>query len=124
TISHLGYIKRTPIEEFRLQSRGGRGSTGAKTRDEDWVEHMFVASNHNYLLLFTEQGKVHWMRVYEIPEASKTAAGRVIQNLLTIPKEDKVRAFIIIKDLNDQEFLENHFILFCTRKGVVKKTAV
>ena len=124
TISHLGYIKRTPIEEFRLQSRGGRGSTGAKTRDEDWVEHMFVASNHNYLLLFTEQGKVHWMRVYEIPEASKTAAGRVIQNLLTIPKEDKVRAFIIIKDLNDREFLENHFILFCTRKGVVKKTAV
>ncbi|MEZ5059749.1 MAG: DNA gyrase C-terminal beta-propeller domain-containing protein [Saprospiraceae bacterium] len=124
SISHLGYIKRTPVAEYRTQSRGGRGSIGAKTRNEDWVEHMFVASNHNYLLLFTESGRVHWMRVYEIPEASKTSSGRVIQNILPIPKDDKVRAYIKIKDLNDQEFLENHFILFCTKKGIVKKTPV
>lgn len=124
SISNLGYIKRTQVAEYRTQSRGGRGSVGAKTRNEDWVEHMFVASNHDYLLLFTESGKVHWMRVYEIPEASKTAAGRVIQNLLAIPKEDRVKAYIKIDDLNDEEFMNNHFILFCTKKGVVKKTAV
>ena len=124
TISNLGYIKRTSMDEYRVQSRGGRGSTGTKTRNEDWVEHMFTATNHNYLMLFTEQGKVHWMRVYQIPEASKTSAGRVIQNLLAIPKDDRVRAYIKVEDLKDQEFLENHFILFCTKKGVVKKTAL
>lgn len=124
TISHLGYIKRTPVSEYRKQGRGGRGSRGSKTRDEDFIEHLFIATNHNYLLLFTEQGKCHWIRVYEIPEASKTSSGRVIQNVLSIPKDDKVKAFIIIKDLSDKEFVENHFIIFSTRKGMVKKTAV
>lgn len=124
TISHLGYIKRTPATEYRQQTRGGRGSQGSRTRDEDFIEHMFVASNHNYLLLFTELGKCHWLRVYEIPEASKTSGGRVIQNIIEIPKEDKVRAFIIVKDLADQEFLNNNYIMFCTRNGMVKKTVV
>lgn len=124
TISHLGYIKRTKVEEFRTQSRGGRGSRGSKTRDEDFIEHMFVASNHNYLLLFTERGRCHWLRVYEIPEASKTGTGRVIQNLLALPKEESIKAYIPIKDLNDQAFLESHYLIFCTRKAVVKKTLV
>jgi len=124
TISNLGYIKRTSMDEYRVQSRGGTGSRGAKTRNEDYVEHMFTATNHNYLLLFTEQGKVHWMRVYEIPEASKTGAGRVIQNLLAIPKDDKVRGYIKIQDLKDEEFLTNHYLMFATQKGIVKKTSL
>ena len=124
TISNLGYIKRTSMDEYRVQSRGGTGSRGAKTRNEDYVEHMFTATNHNYLLLFTEQGKVHWMRVYEIPEASKTGAGRVIQNLLAIPKDDKVRGYIKIQDLKDEEFLNNHYLMFATQKGIVKKTSL
>lgn len=124
TISHLGYIKRTKVEEFRTQGRGGRGSRGTRTRDEDFIEHMFVASNHNYLLLFTESGRCHWLRVYEIPEASKTGAGRVIQNLLALPKEEKIKAYIPIKDLNDETFLNSHYLIFCTRKAVVKKTLV
>ncbi|MEL6943617.1 MAG: DNA gyrase subunit A, partial [Bacteroidota bacterium] len=124
TISHLGYIKRTSTREYRTQSRGGRGAKGSNTRDADFIEHMFVATNHNYLLFFTEQGKCHWIRVYEIPEASRTSSGRVIQNLMQIPKGDKVKAYIILKDLKDQEFVENHFILFCTKKGLVKKTPV
>ena len=124
TISHLGYIKRTPMSEFRLQGRGGRGSQGSKTRDTDFVEHMFGATNHNYLMLFTEKGRCHWLRIFEIPEASKTSAGRVIQNILAIPKDDKVRAYIIVKNLADEEFLRSHYIMFCTKKGVVKKTSV
>ncbi|MDZ4683007.1 MAG: DNA gyrase subunit A [Saprospiraceae bacterium] len=124
TISHLGYIKRTPVIEYRTQGRGGRGSMGAKTRNEDFVEHMFIATNHNYLLFFTEQGRCYWLRAYEVPEANKTSSGRVIQNILSIPKDDKVKAYIIIKDLTDREFVDNHFILFCTRKGVIKKTPV
>jgi len=124
TISHLGYIKRTPTSEYRAQGRGGRGSQGSRTRNEDFVEHLFTATNHNYLLLFTEQGRCHWLRIFEIPEAAKNSAGRVIQNILSIPKDDKVRAYIIIKDLNDEEFLNNHYIMFCTKKGMVKKTAV
>lgn len=124
TISHLGYIKRTPVTEYRTQGRGGRGSKGSKTRDADFIEHLFVATNHNYLLLFTEQGRCHWLRVYEIPEAAKTAGGRVIQNILEVPKGDKIKAYIKIKDLTDEEFLNNHYIIFCTRKGMVKKTAV
>ena len=124
TISHLGYIKRTPVSEYRTQTRGGRGSKGSKTRDADFLEHMFVATNHNYLLLFTEQGKCFWLRVYEVPEAMKTAGGRVIQNILTIPKEDRVKAYIIIKDLKDRDFLENHYIVFCTSRGLIKKTSV
>ncbi|WP_367389975.1 DNA gyrase subunit A [Lewinella sp. LCG006] len=124
TISHLGYIKRTPMSEYRIQSRGGRGSQGSKTRDADFVEHMFGATNHNYLMLFTEQGRCYWIRIFEIPEASKNSGGRVIQNILAIPKEDSVKAYIIVKDLNDEEFLKNHYIMFCTRNGVVKKTLV
>lgn len=124
TISHLGYIKRTPISEYKTQSRGGRGSRGSKTRDEDFVEHLFMATTHNYLLLFTEQGKCQWLRVYEVPEASKNSGGRVIQNILAIPKDDKVKAYIIIKDLADQEFLDNHFIVFGTKNGLIKKTSV
>lgn len=124
TISHLGYIKRTLASEYRKQSRGGRGSRGSKTRDEDFIEHLFVASTHNYLLLFTEQGRCHWLRVYEIPEASKASSGRVIQNILSIPKEDSVRAYINIEDLTDEEFLNNNFIVFCTRNGLIKKTQV
>jgi len=124
TISHLGYIKRTPITEYRRQSRGGRGSRGSTTRDADFIEHLFVAQTHSYLLLFTEQGKCHWLRGYEIPEASKTSSGRVIQNILEIPKDDKVKAYIIIEDLTDEEFIKNNFIMFCTHKGLVKKTVV
>ncbi len=122
TISHAGYIKRTPISEYRAQNRGGRGAQGVRTRDEDFVEHMFTATTHQTLLLFTESGRCFWLKVYEIPEGAKTTAGRVIQNLLNIPKEDKVRAFIIVRRLNDEEFLNNHFITFCTRKGNIKKT--
>lgn len=124
TISHLGYIKRTLISEFKKQSRGGRGSRGSKTRDADFIEHMFVATTHNYLLFFTEQGKCHWLRAYEIPEASKTSSGRVIQNILSLPKDDKIKAYIIIKDLKDEEFLNNNNIVFCTLKGKIKKTPV
>jgi DNA gyrase subunit A len=124
TISHLGYIKRTPASEYRTQTRGGRGARGSRIRDTDFIENMFVATNHNYLLLFTEMGKCHWLRVYEIPEANKTSSGRVIQNILSLPKEDRVRAYIIIKDLTDEDFLNNHFIMFGTRKGIVKKTPV
>ncbi len=124
TISHLGYIKRTPLTEYRAQGRGGRGSRGAKTKDEDFVEHLFIASNHNYILFFTEQGRCYWLRVYEIPEATKNAGGRIIQNVLSIPKDDKVKAYIIIEDLTNREFLDNHYIMFCTRKGIIKKTQV
>ncbi|MFN8281342.1 MAG: DNA gyrase subunit A [Saprospiraceae bacterium] len=124
TMSHLGYIKRTKVSEYRIQGRGGRGSTGSKTRDEDFIEHMFVASNHNYLLLFTEFGKCYWLRVYEIPEAGKQSLGRAIQNLLNLPPGDKVRAYIIVEDLNDKEFLANHFIVLCTKKGTIKKSSL
>ena len=122
TISHTGYIKRTKISEYRIQSRGGRGSTGSKARDEDFIEHMFIASNHNYLLLFTELGKCYWLRVYEIPEANKTSLGRAIQNLVNLPKEDKVRAYINIENLEDKEFLKEHFIILCTKDGTIKKS--
>lgn len=124
TITHLGYIKRTPLSEYRAQGRGGRGSRGSKTRDEDFVEHLFVATNHNYLLFFSEQGRCYWLRVYEIPEATKTSSGRVIQNILSLPKEDKIKAYINVEDLTDKEFLENHYIMFCTKQGMIKKTAV
>ncbi|MCC6459670.1 MAG: DNA gyrase subunit A [Saprospiraceae bacterium] len=122
TISHAGYIKRTPATEYRAQGRGGRGAQGVRTRGEDFVEHMFVATNHQSLLLFTESGRCFWLKVYEIPEGAKATAGRVIQNLLNIPKEDKVRAFILVKNLNEEEFINNHYIIFCTKKGQIKKT--
>jgi DNA gyrase subunit A len=124
TISHLGYIKRTKVDEYRVQGRGGRGSRGTKTRDLDFVEHMFIASAHNYLLLFSEKGRCHWLRVYEIPEAAKTSTGRVIQNIIQLPKDDKVKAFIIIQDLTDEEFINNNFIIFATKDGLIKKTSV
>lgn len=124
TITHLGYIKRTPVAEFRQQSRGGRGARGSKTRDADFVEHMFVANTHHYLLLFTEAGRCYWLRTFEIPEAAKNASGRAIQNILAIPKEDKVKAYIIIQNLNDTDFIENHYIVLCTRSGIIKKTQV
>jgi DNA gyrase subunit A len=124
SISNKGYIKRTPLLEYKSQSRGGRGSMGAKTREEDFVEHLFVASNHNYLLLFTEQGRCFWLRIFEIPEANKTSLGRVLQNIIALPKEDSVKAYIIIKDLTDPDFLNNNYIVFCTKKGMIKKTSV
>ncbi len=124
TISRAGYIKRTPAIDYRQQSRGGRGARGSRTKDEDFIEHIFIANNHNFLLFFTELGKCHWLRVYEIPEASKTSGGRFIQNILSIPKDDRVKAYIIIQDLRDEDFLTNNYIMFCTRKGVVKKTQV
>ncbi len=124
TISHLGYIKRTPLTEYRTQNRGGRGSRGSTSRNEDFIETIFVATNHNYMLLFTEFGKVYWMRVFEIPEGSKTSKGRAIQNLINIDREDNVKAFINIKDLTDKEFLENNYIVMGTKKGIIKKTSV
>ncbi len=124
TISNLGYIKRTKASEYRTQGRGGRGSRGAKTRNTDYVEHLFTASTHNYLLLFTEKGICHWLRVYEIPEASKTSSGRVLQNIIALPKDDKVKAYVMIEDLTDEEYLNNNYIIFCTKKGNIKKTAV
>ena len=124
TISHLGYIKRTAVTEYRSQGRGGRGSRGSKTRDTDFVEHLFIASNHNYLLLFTEQGRCYWLRIYEIPEASKNSGGRVIQNILAMPKDDKVKAYISVADLTDEDFLDGHSVMFATKMGRVKKTSL
>ncbi|MBL7732559.1 MAG: DNA gyrase subunit A [Chitinophagaceae bacterium] len=122
TISHLGYIKRTPADEFRAQRRGGRGVMGGKTRDEDYIEHLFVASTHHTMLFFTEKGRVYWLNVYEIPEGEKTGKGRAIQNLIQLPPDDKVRAIIDVKDLKDEEFVKGHNIVLCTKKGIIKKT--
>ncbi|MDQ3190963.1 MAG: DNA gyrase subunit A [Bacteroidota bacterium] len=124
TISHMGYIKRTALSEYRVQSRGGRGSKGSATRDEDFLEHIFIATAHNYMLFFTEQGKCFWLRVFEIPEGTKTSKGRAIQNLVNIGPDDKVKAFINVKDLTDQEYIKNNFIIMCTEKGVIKKTTL
>ncbi len=122
SISKLGYIKRTKSSEYKAQSRGGKGSRGSKTRDTDSVEHLFVATAHNYILLFTERGRCFWIRAYEIPEASKNSAGRVIQNIIQIPKDDKVKSYIVVEDLTDEEFLNNNYVFFCTEQGLVKKT--
>ena len=124
TISHLGYIKRTTLSEYRSQGRGGVGSKGATTRDEDFVEEMVMANNHDYMLFFTEQGRCFWLKVYEIPEGSKTSKGRAIQNIINLPKEDKVMAYINTKDLKDEEYINSHYIMMCTKKGVVKKTSL
>jgi DNA gyrase subunit A len=124
TISHMGYMKRTNLAEYRAQNRGGRGSKGTATRDEDFVEHMFIASTHNYILLFTEKGQVYWIRAYEVPEGNKQSKGRAIQNLISIAPDDKVRAFINIKDLADEEYISNNYIILCTKEGIIKKTSV
>lgn len=124
TISHLGYIKRTPAEEYRSQRRGGRGVLGGKTRDEDYIEHLFVASTHHTLLFFTEKGRCYWLNVYEIPEGEKTGKGRAIQNLIQLPPDDKVRAILDVKDLKDEEYVKAHSIVLCTKKGIIKKTAL
>jgi len=124
TISHLGYIKRTSLDEYKKQNRGGKGSQGGKTRDADFIEHLFVASTHNYLLLFTEQGKCYWLKVYEIPEGNKTSKGRPIQNIINIPQDDKIKAFINVEDLKKEEFLNTHFIVMATKRGTVKKTSM
>ena len=124
TISRLGYVKRTPLEEYKVQNRGGKGSKGGATRDEDFIEHIMVANTHNTILFFTEQGQCYWLNVYEVPEGSKTSKGRPVQNLLSIPKEDNIKAFIKVEDLEDEEFINNNYIIFCTEKGVVKKTLV
>jgi DNA gyrase subunit A len=122
TISHLGYIKRTPLSEFKAQNRGGRGSKGGSTRDSDFIEHLFFATNHNYLLFFTQTGRCYWLKVYEIPEGEKTSMGRAIQNLMSIPKEDKIMAILPVKNLTDDEYLNNNYLTFCTKNGIIKKT--
>ncbi|GAB3367886.1 DNA gyrase subunit A [Arachidicoccus ginsenosidivorans] len=124
TISHLGYIKRTSATEYRQQRRGGRGGKGAATRNEDYVEHLFVASTHDTMMFFTEKGRVFWLKVYEIPEGEKNTKGRAIQNLIQIPGDDKVRAIINVKKLTDEEYVNNHFVVLCTKKGIIKKTAL
>ena len=124
TISHMGYIKRTPLTEYRVQNRGGRGAKASTARDEDFLEHLFIATNHNYMLFFTEQGKVFWMRVYEIPEGTKTSKGRAIQNLIQINPDDTVKAYINVKNLNDEEYINNNYIILATKKGVIKKTSL
>lgn len=124
TISHAGYIKRTPLAEYRKQGRGGVGQKGVNTRDADFVEHIFVATNHNYLLFFTEWGRCFWLRVYEVPEGSKASKGRAIQNLINIPQDDKLRAFINTKDLRDEDYVNSNFIVMVTQKGIIKKTSL
>ena len=122
TISHLGYIKRTPLSEFRAQHRGGVGSKGSETRDEDFIEHIYPATMHNTMMFFTQKGKCYWLKVYEIPEGNKTSKGRAIQNLLNIDADDVVTAYLRVKNLNDTEFINSHYVLFCTKNGVIKKT--
>jgi DNA gyrase subunit A len=124
TVSRLGYIKRTPLSEFRTQARGGKGSKGSETRDEDYLEHMYSATMHNTMLFFTENGRCFWQKVYEIPEGTKTSKGRAIQNLLNIDQGDKVKAFINLKSLVDTEYISNNYIVLCTRKGIIKKTSL
>lgn len=122
TISHLGYIKRTPLSDFKAQNRGGVGSKGSETRDEDFIEHIYPATMHNTMLFFTQKGKCYWLKVYEIPEGNKTSKGRAIQNLLNIDSDDSVTAYLRVKNLNDTEFINSHYVLFCTQKGIIKKT--
>jgi DNA gyrase subunit A len=124
TISHLGYIKRTSATEFRQQRRGGRGAMGGRTREEDWIEHLFVASTHHTMLFFTEKGRCYWLNVYEIPEGEKNSKGRAIQNLIQIPPDDKVRAILDVKDLKNEEFVKAHSIVLCTKQGIIKKTSL
>lgn len=122
TVSHMGYIKRTPLIDFRTQNRGGVGSKGSTTRDEDFLEHVYPASMHNTMIFFTQKGRCFWKKVYEIPEGTKNSKGRAIQNLLNIDPDDKVNAFIRVKNLNDKDYIENNYLIFCTKKGIIKKT--
>ena len=124
TISHLGYIKRTPLTDYKTQNRGGVGQKASTTRDEDFLEHLFVGTNHQYMLFFTQKGKCFWMRVYEIPEGSRTSKGRAIQNLVNIEQDDRVKAFICTQDLKDQDYINSHFVIMATKKGQVKKTSL
>jgi DNA gyrase subunit A len=124
TISHMGYVKRTNLSEYRIQNRGGRGARGSSTREEDFIEYVFVATNHNYILFFTEMGKVFWLRVFEVPEGNKTSKGRAIQNMVNIDPNDKVRAFINVKDLKDEEYINNNYVVLCSKNGVIKKTTL
>jgi DNA gyrase subunit A len=124
TISHMGYIKRTPLTEFRRQARGGTGAKGGTTRDEDFIEHLYIATMHNTMLFFTRNGKCYWLKVYAIPEGSRTSKGRAMQNLINIEPNDSVRAFINVKNLNDEDYINNNFIVLCTTKGIIKKTSL
>jgi DNA gyrase subunit A len=124
TISHLGYIKRTSASEYRQQRRGGRGAIGGKTREEDYIEHLFVASTHHTMMFFTEKGRCYWLNIYQIPEGEKNSKGRAIQNLIQIPPDDKVRAIIDVKDFEDKDFVNSHNIVLCTKKGIIKKTVL
>jgi len=124
TISREGYIKRTPLTEYRRQGRGGKGAIGSNSRDEDFIEHLLIASNHNYMLFFTEAGQCFWLRVFEIPEGTRTSKGRAIQNIINIPKEENIKAYIKLISLKDTEYLENNFIIMCTKKGTIKKTSL
>ena len=124
TISHMGYIKRTLLSEYRAQSRGGVGSKGSSVRNEDFVEHIFMATNHNYILFFTEKGRCYWKRAFEIPEGGKDSKGRAILNLINIEPDDKVKAYVNVLNLKDEEYLKNHFIVLCTKNGIVKKTTL
>jgi DNA gyrase subunit A len=122
TISHAGYIKRTSLDEYRVQSRGGVGAKGSATRDKDFLEHLFVATNHNWLLIFTEKGKCFWMRIFEVPEGAKNTKGRALQNLINIEQDDSIKAFINVKDIKDEEYIDGKYIVMCTKRGVIKKT--
>ena len=124
TISHMGYIKRTPLAEYRTQNRGGKGAKGSATRDEDFIEHIYVASMHNTLMFFTEMGRCYWLKVYQIPEGTRASKGRAIQNVIQIEPGDKVRAYINVKNLNDKEFVENNYLVMCTKRGIIKKTTL
>ncbi len=124
TISHAGYVKRTDLSEYKVQNRGGRGQKGVATRNEDFLEHLFIATNHQYMLFFTQKGKVYWMRVYEIPEGTKTSKGRAIQNLINIENDDKVKAFLVTQDLKDEDYVNNNYVLMVTKKGQTKKTSL
>ncbi|MBQ4441386.1 MAG: DNA gyrase subunit A [Bacteroidales bacterium] len=124
TISHLGYIKRCPLAEYKVQNRGGKGSKGGSSRDEDFIEHLYMATNHNYLLFFTEKGKCFWLRVFEIPEGVKTSKGRAIQNILEIEEDDRIASIINLKSITDPDYINNHFVILCTEKGIIKKTNI
>ena len=124
TISHAGYIKRTSLNEYKVQNRGGVGSKGSSTREKDFLQELFVATNHNWLLIFTEKGKCFWMRIFEVPEGNKAAKGRAIQNLINIEQDDKVKAYVVVKDIKDEEYTTNNFIVMCTKKGIIKKTSL